>query len=144
MPRYRAYLILDNYLWKFLFSHTFRSPLPYTIPSKEAMPSLDFYLTVILKVFGQCICMSENNHVYVLEDSNCTCCLFRTTTSIEIRNSGSCNRITNWWCNTFSNIFNWFPMPIFWPVYNIWVWTMNFLFFISPLAKLYFSNLFLF
>src|SRR6266498_5166379 len=95
IPRYHTYLIPDNYSWKFLFSHTFRSPLPYTIPPKEAMPSLGFYLTVILKVFGQCICMSENNHIYVFEDSNCTRCLSRTTTSIEIRNSGSCNRITN-------------------------------------------------
>src|SRR5436190_22358898 len=84
MPRYRTYLIPDNYSWKFLFSHTFRSSLPYTIPPKEAMPSLGFYLTVILKVFSQCIRMSKDYHVYIFKDSDCACCLPRTTASIEI------------------------------------------------------------
>src|SRR5215213_9036679 len=99
MSRNCTYLIPDNYSWESLFSHTFRSPLSYTIPPKEAMPGLSFHLTVILEVFSQCICMSENNHVYVLEDSNCACCLSGTTASIEIRNSGSCNRVMNCRCS---------------------------------------------
>ena len=144
MPRYCAYLIPDNNSQKYLFSHTFRRPFSHTIPPKEAMPSLGFYLTVILEVFSQRIRMSKDYHVYIFKDSDCTCCLFRITTSIEIWNSGSCNRITNWWSSTFGNIFNRFLMPIFWPVYNVWIWAMNFLSFITLLARLNFLNLFLF